>query len=102
MNFLNSWIRWLVVGPGLGDLVGFLSKRVMGTMSFVVTAMNSSSAWAACWGVRDFSRISRPMFWAAFRTYLRVIEGRMCGERGVVCNVRAVMAKNAEAAPSVI
>jgi len=88
--------------PGLPSPMSLPSNSTTGIISFVVEAINSSSAPLACCGVNDFSIVFNPIFLLALITNLRVMEGRILTVSAVVCSVRPKIAKNAEAAPSVI
>ncbi len=102
VNDRNSSTNSIVYLPGLPGPMVLASNLTTGTISLVVTAMKSSSALRAWWGVNDFSTTSNPIFLAALIANLRVIEGRILAVRGAVCSVCVNTAKKADPAPSVI
>jgi len=102
VNERNSWASNFVYLPGVPLPMVLSSNLTTGTISLVVTARNSSSAPAACWGVSDSSRTSSPMFRPALMANSRVMEGRILAVRGAVCSAFPRTAKNADPAPSVI
>ena len=75
----------LVYLPGVPSPIILPSNLTTGTMSLVVTAMKSSSADTAFSGVKDFSTISKLIFFAASMTNFLVIEGRTLLVSGAVC-----------------